>query len=167
MTGGAAPTMTALLASLPPDRIRLDHPASNRREVLAELGVLLGGRDRAVCEAVRDDLAAREQISTTAVGGGIAFPHARVGSLSGLRLALLRTARPVSFGAVDGQDVDLFLALAGPVEQRREYLSALARVAYLLRSSSVRDALRAAADVEAVRGVLAGLDEGNPGPGRG
>jgi PTS system nitrogen regulatory IIA component len=147
--------MTDLLASLPPDRIRLDSPASSRAEVLAELAALLGGRDGAVREAVRDDLTAREQISTTAVGGGIAFPHARVGSLPALRLALLRTVHPVSFGAVDGQGVDIFLALAGPAEQRREYLSALARVAYHFRSSTVRDRIRAAPDAAGVRDVLA------------
>jgi len=150
--------MNDLLASLPPDRIQLDYAAATRAEVLAELAALLGGRDAAVCEAVRDDLAAREQISTTAMGGGIAFPHARVGSLPGLRLALLRTAQPVPFGAVDGQGVDLFLALAGPAEQRREYLSALAAVAYRLRSSAVRDRIRAAPDSEAVRAILAGLE---------
>jgi PTS system nitrogen regulatory IIA component len=163
MTGGAATTMTDLLAALPPDRIRLDFSASRRAEVLAELARLLGGRDDAVREAIRDDLAAREQISTTAVGGGIAFPHARVSSLSTLRLAFLRTAQPVPFGAVDGQGVDLFLALAGPAEQRREYLSALARVAYQFRSSSVRDALRAAPDAAAAAEVLKGPGRGEAG----
>jgi PTS system nitrogen regulatory IIA component len=152
--------MTDLLAALPADRILLDSPAANRAEVLAELATLLGGRDEAVREAVRDDLAAREQLSTTAVGGGIAFPHARVGSLPALRLALVRTGAPVAFGAVDGQGVDLFLALAGPAEQRREYLSALARVAYHFRSSAVRDRIRAAADAAAVRGVIAELERG-------
>ena len=44
MTGGPAPIMTDLLASLPLDRIRLDSPASSRAEVLAELAALLGGR---------------------------------------------------------------------------------------------------------------------------
>lgn len=149
--------MNDLLAALPPDRIRLGSPASSRAEVLAELASLLGGRDAAVREAVRDDLTAREQISTTAVGGGIAFPHARVGSLPALRLALVRTVQPVSFGAVDGQGVDLFLALAGPAEQRREYLSALARVAYHFRSSAVRDRIRAAPDAAGVRDVLGEL----------
>jgi len=152
--------MNELLASLSPDRVRVNFAASTRAEVLAELAVLLGGRDRAVREAVRDDLAAREQISTTAVGGGIAFPHARVGSLPGLRLALLRTAEPVPFGAVDGQGVDLFVALAGPAQQRREYLSALAAVAYHLRSPEVRDRIREAGDAAAVRAVLDGLEAG-------
>jgi mannitol/fructose-specific phosphotransferase system IIA component (Ntr-type) len=66
----------------------------------------------------------------------------------------------VPFGAVDGQGVDLFVALAGPAEQRREYLSALAAVAYRFRSPEVRERIRAAADPEAVRRVLSGLDAG-------
>ena len=83
--------MSGLEEHLPEERIRLDFAAQNARDVLDELARLLGGRDEAVREAVRDDLRAREQVSTTGVGGGIAFPHARVASLPGIRLALLRT----------------------------------------------------------------------------
>jgi PTS system nitrogen regulatory IIA component len=127
------------------DRVRVDVPAADRGEVLAELARLLGGHDAATREAVRDDLDRREQMGSTGVGGGIAFPHARVASLPGLRMAVIRTARPLEYAALDGRPVDLFVAIAGPESARREYLGILGTLSYLFRADRVRDELRKAA----------------------
>jgi PTS system nitrogen regulatory IIA component len=136
------------------DRVALDVEAADRSVVLGELARLLGGIDVAVREAVRDDLDRREQMGSTGVGGGIAFPHARVAPLPGLRLAFLRTARPVEYGAMDGRPVDLFVAIAGPENLRREYLSVLGTLSYLFRSDRVREELRRAAGAEEVVDLL-------------
>jgi len=155
MKAGRAPSgVIAFDELLPGPRIRLDLEASSAREVLEELARLLGGQDRSVREAVRDDLVARENMATTGVGGGIAFPHARVDSLPGIRLALVRTAAPVDFAALDGWPVDLFVGVAGPAQRRRQYLSALGRLAYLFRSEELREALRIAPDAPAVQRLL-------------
>ena len=154
--------MIDLTEQLPLDRISLGFAAETRRDVLSELARLLGGQDDAVREAVLDDLASREQKSTTGVGGGIAFPHARVHSMPAIRLAFVRTAKPVDFRAVDGAAVDLFLGVAGPAQERREYLAALARISYLFRAAGIRDALRGAADVEEIRDILVQVGAEDP-----
>jgi PTS system nitrogen regulatory IIA component len=159
--------MSGLEDRLPPERIRLDFDAGSAEDVLRELSRLLGGRDATVQEAVHDGLAWREQVSPTGVGGGIAFPHARVDSMAGIRLAFLRTAQPVDFRALDGRGVDLFLALAGPEQERREYLSVLGMVSYLFRSSGVREEFRRAATVEAVRDLVRRFSPGGAGVGGG
>ena len=100
--------MTALVELLPEARIALDDPSDSVGEVLASLAGLLGGQDETLTEAVRDDLIAREQMSTTGVGGGIAFPHARVTSLPAIRLALLRSRTAIEFGALDGRPVEAY-----------------------------------------------------------
>ena len=142
--------MSEFVKYLSADRVRLGVPAADRSAVLKELASLLGGTDRAACEAVRDDLDRREQMGSTGVGGGIAFPHARVGLLPGLRLAFLRTAAPVAYGAMDGLPVDLYVAIAGPENLRREYLGVLGTLSYMFRSDRVRDQLREAATPESV-----------------
>jgi mannitol/fructose-specific phosphotransferase system IIA component (Ntr-type) len=136
--------MSGLADLLATDRIVVDSLATSRREVLGALAALLGGNDAAVREAVRDDLSARERVSSTGVGGGIAFPHARVDSMPGIRLAFLRTVDTVEFGALDGRPVDLFLAVAGPKSARREYLSVLSRMSYAFRTDTVREEFRTA-----------------------
>jgi len=146
--------MSGLADLLAPGRIALDRPVASRREVLDLLAALLGGQDDAVREAVRDDLVGRERVSSTGVGGGIAFPHARVDSLPGIRLAFLRSAEPVEFGAIDGKPVDLFFAVAGPKPGRREYLSVLARISYAFHSPAVREEFRRAGRAEEIVDLL-------------
>jgi mannitol/fructose-specific phosphotransferase system IIA component (Ntr-type) len=136
--------MSDLERYLSADRVRVGVEAPGRGDVLAELARLLGGTDAATREAVREDLIRREQMGSTGVGGGIAFPHARVASLPGLRMAVVRTARPIDYAAMDGRPVDLFVAIAGPESARREYLSVLGTLSWLFRTDRVRDDLRRA-----------------------
>jgi PTS system nitrogen regulatory IIA component len=146
--------MSGVASFLARERIALDVVAGDRREVLEELAALLGGQDEVVREAVRDDLVAREWVSSTGVGGGIAFPHARIDFLTGIRLAFLRTAEPVDFGALDGMPVDLFVAVAGPKPSRREYLSVLSRLAYAFRSPTAREEFRRAGNAAEILELL-------------
>ena len=89
--------MSGLDQFLSEDRILLDFEAETAEEVLAELGRLLGGNDPAAREEVREGLLARERVSTTGIGSGVAFPHARVGFLKTTRLAFIRTVKPIEF----------------------------------------------------------------------
>ncbi len=142
--------MSGLDQFLTEDRIRLDFAAVSADDVLAELARLLGGNDAAQREEVRDSLTARERVSTTGIGNGVAFPHARVGFLKSTRLAVVRTTAPIEFKAMDGKGVDVFAAVAAPIQSRREHLAILSKLAYLFRSESVRKRIREARTVEDV-----------------
>jgi nitrogen PTS system EIIA component len=154
--------MRDLAGYLTPDRIQLDLDVDRRRDVLAALARLLGGQDPVAAEEVLDDLIRREQMGSTGVGNGIAFPHARVDFLPSLRLACVRTLEPVPYAALDGRPVDLFFALAGPKQARREYLAALGSLSYLFRNDTVRRAFRDAADADEVISLFARLVEEAP-----
>jgi PTS system nitrogen regulatory IIA component len=146
--------MSDLEKYLSADRVALGADAADRIAVLDALARLLGGHDAATYEAIRDDLARREVMGSTGVGGGIAFPHARVAPLPGLRLAVLRTARPVDYAALDGRPVDVFVAIAGPEHLRREYLAVLGTLSYVFRMDRVREELRRASTPEEVVEIL-------------
>ncbi len=144
--------MTELADLLVPERVRLEVDAERRQDVLKALAELVGGQDSTVREAVFDDLVSREHMGSTGVGNGIAFPHARVDFLPSLRLACVRTTTPVEFSALDGRPVDLFFALAGSKQARREYLAALGSLSYLFRNDETRRRFREAPDgAEVVR----------------
>lgn len=137
--------MSGLEQFLSEDRIELTVDATSAEEVLAELAKLLGGNDPAQREEVRDSLESRERVSTTGIGQGVAFPHARVGFLRSTRLAFVRLKAPIDFKAMDGKPVDLFVGVAAPIQSRREHLAILSKLAYLFRSDSVRKKMREAA----------------------
>lgn len=146
--------MSGLDQFLTEDRIRLDFPAKDADDVINELARLLGGNDAAQREEVRDSLASRERVSTTGIGNGVAFPHARVGFLKSTRLAVVRTTAPIEFKAMDGKGVDLFAAVAAPIQSRREHLAILSKLAYLFRSDAVRKKMRELNGTEAVMGLV-------------
>jgi len=66
-----------------------------------------------------------------------------------------RLDRSVDFEALDGQPVDLIFLLLAPEGAGADHLKALARVARLLRDSTVAHKLRASRDAEALYAVLA------------
>jgi PTS system nitrogen regulatory IIA component len=96
----------------------------------------------------------REQAGSTGLGRGVAVPHARVPGLARSRVVVVRLERPIPFEAIDGQPVDLFLAVLSPADSGVEHLRALARISRLLRREDLRDQIRRASDADAVRFLL-------------
>ncbi|MFC4727818.1 PTS sugar transporter subunit IIA [Coralloluteibacterium thermophilus] len=99
-------------------------------------------------------LLARERIGSTALGHGVAVPHARLEDDGGrVCAAFLRLSTPIDFGAPDGAPVDLLLALSMP-QHCSEHLQLLAEVSERLGDPALREALRAAPDTAAVLRLL-------------
>src|SRR5262249_28598289 len=63
-----------------------------------------------------DALHARERDVTTALGDGIAIPHARMTGLDRPVAAFARSRDGIAWGALDGRPTHFVFALAGPVE---------------------------------------------------
>ncbi len=142
-------------AGFAPSVVHVDLAARERDEALR----LLVAELRAA-GAVRDDaeplrkLVEREAVASTALGGGIALPHARTVSCPEPRLAVARLSPPVDFGASDTVPVDLVFLLLGPPEAPGEHVRLLARIAKLAQRKAVLAELRGAPDGRSFRAVL-------------
>lgn len=99
-------------------------------------------------------LTAREQLGSTAMGEGVAIPHARLPKLDQIVGVFARLEKPVEFDAMDGQGVDLVFALFAPENSGADHLRALARVSRLLRQSDTREKLRASAKADALYALI-------------
>ena len=99
-------------------------------------------------------LSEREAEGSTGVGYGVALPHARLERLDRLQAVFVRLETPVAFDAIDGQPVDLMLALFAPDHAGVEHLRALARISRTLRRPGLREQLRTARTADAVRALL-------------
>ena len=84
----------------------------------------------------------RERLGPTAVGNGIAIPHARLEGISAPAAVLATLKRPVAFGTPDDASVDLLLALLWPEADAKGFVPTLARIWRLLRSGGLSDVLR-------------------------
>jgi PTS system nitrogen regulatory IIA component len=103
---------------------------------------------------VVEGLVAREKLGSTAMGGGVAIPHARLSGLKSIVGLFARLERPVDFEAADGQGVDLAFVLLAPEESGADHLRALARVSRLLRDAELRRKLRATTEAPALYALI-------------
>jgi mannitol/fructose-specific phosphotransferase system IIA component (Ntr-type) len=133
---------------LTPDRIRVPLESRDKPSVLRELVDLLartaGGDPNDVLASVNE----REEAQSTGFGHGIAIPHGRTPTLSGLALVAGRTATAIPYGAVDGQPVRLFFLVAGPESAAGDQVRVLARIARLVRRDYLRERLLRAATAD-------------------
>jgi fructose-specific phosphotransferase system IIA component len=107
---------------------------------------------------------AREQIESTAIGGGIAIPHARSDAVEKLVVALGRSSKGVDFASLDGKPVHLIFMIGCPSGETKTYLQVLARIARLCKNKKMREGLMKAKDVDVILCFLKGFDVGSDRP---
>jgi PTS system nitrogen regulatory IIA component len=101
---------------------------------------LPAGADR---DYLLEMLLAREKLASTAIGDGIAIPHVRnpvVMHLDRPMLCVCFLARPVDYGALDGQPVHTLFTIISPTV--REHLGLLSRLGFGLRDAGFAAAVR-------------------------
>jgi mannitol/fructose-specific phosphotransferase system IIA component (Ntr-type) len=131
---------------------------SNRREgVLDELvGLIPEIKDNpAARSTLLRALQEREQLHSTAIGDGIAIPHARnalVGMVQRSVIVFGQHRDGLQYGALDGQPVKLFFLIISPTVT--QHLAILARLSRVLRNATLRKNLLAADKPERVLALL-------------
>lgn len=125
-----------------------------KRQALMTLADIAARRFNLSATFILEALTAREALGSTGVGHGVAVPHARLPGLDRIRGVFMRLDHPIAFDAVDDEPVDLMFALFAPPDAMSDHLRALARVSRLLRQSDLRQQLRQAKSVDAVRALL-------------
>jgi len=103
-------------------------------------------------------LLGREGILSTAIGGGVAVPHAQIPGLG--RLAMAASVHPngLVYPALDDEPVRLVFCLLGDTATTADHLAGLARLARLARSRTVLGELVQARDGEEFIATLARLE---------
>jgi nitrogen PTS system EIIA component len=130
--------------------------AASKRHALSAIADIAARTLGVKASAALEGMKAREAQGSTGVGSGVALPHARLEGLTCVRAVFVRLETPVAFDALDGQPVDLLVALFAPTHATSEHLRALARVSRLMRQPALREQLRGAPSADAIYALLAG-----------
>ena len=115
---------------------------STKEEIIEELvdlaatSSMIKDRDR-----LMEDVKERENLVTTGVGYGVAFPHAKTRSAKGIVIAFGRKEEGVDFEAMDHKPVTLFFLIAAPEDAIGAHLNVMARLSYLMKSEENREKL--------------------------
>lgn len=93
---------------------------------------------------------ARENESTTGIGGGIAMPHARNKYINKARVLFAKSKKGIDYNSLDGQPVHLFFMITAPAGADNTHLQALAKLSGLLINPDLVEALKKAEKPEEV-----------------
>lgn len=131
--------------------------ATNKEKVIEEL-VNLAASSNMIKDPVQllKDVKDRENLVTTGVGYGVAFPHAKTRSAKGIVIAFGRSDKGIDFDAMDHRPVHLFFLIAAPEDAIGAHLNVMARLSYLMKLSENREKLMKATSPG---DVLALMDE--------
>ena len=128
--------------------------ASSKKRVLQEISVgisnVYGLNQSEVFLALQE----RESLGPTGMGHGVAIPHARISSLNSIIGLFAKLIKPLDFGSMDSQNVDLIFVLIAPHESGANHLKALAKVSRILRNKSTCEKLRSTLDKSALYSIL-------------
>jgi PTS system nitrogen regulatory IIA component len=131
--------------------------ARTKEEALGELAGALAGAVHGVPAAgLLAMLLEREKLGTTAMGDGIAIPHARMESLDRLLATFGRSRQGVAFDSIDGRPTHLFFLLVAPGKEGSAHLLTLARLSRMLSSDAFRSRLLA---LQSREELLAAIEE--------
>lgn len=92
-------------------------------------------------DTLYQDVMDREELVTTGVGYGVAFPHAKTKSAKGIVIAFGRSDNGVDFDAMDHKPVTLFFLIAAPEDAIGAHLNVMARLSYLMKDETNRQKL--------------------------
>ncbi|KIC47482.1 MAG: PTS sugar transporter subunit IIA [Ruegeria sp.] len=143
-----------LSSILKPEAVRVLSSASSKKRLFQEIGDVAAGTLGLDAQAIVENLLERESLGPTGVGHGVALPHARLTEIEAVAGVFVLLEKPIDFGSVDRQPVDLAFSLFAPEEAGVEHLKALALVSRTLREPTVCAKLRANPDPVKLYAIL-------------
>ena len=143
------------LAEIIDARAVLPHvKAQNKKHLLQELSQHMAGLVAIDHRIIFETLHTREKLGSTGIGHGIAIPHGKLSSISGVYGLFARLTSPIPYDSVDGEPVDLVFVLLAPDHAGADHLKALARISRLLREKDTITKLRGTDSAEGLYAIL-------------
>ena len=143
-----------LSSILKPEAVKVFAAASSKTRLFQEIGDVAAASYGLNSSETVEALLERETLGPTGVGHGVALPHARITKLDDVVGIFVMLEKPLDFGAVDRQPVDIAFALFAPEESGVEHLKALALVSRTLRDAALCAKLRANRESAALYALL-------------
>ena len=132
----------------------INYSGTSKKQVLEELSKLaqftLGINSRELLE----NLTKREKLGSTAVGNGIAIPHANLPNIDRPYVFVSTLINALDFNSSDDLPVDIIFLLIAPDNNGSEHLQALALISRLLRNKELTTKLRGCKSAESALAVI-------------
>ncbi len=140
--GDETPQGLALTTALTAGGIYYNIPGSTKEEVFSAIAQQVRLPASFSAEELKKLLLAREALSSTGIGHGVAVPHVRdpiVLPIEAAAISVCFLKTPLDFDAIDGKAVHTFFLLLSPTI--RDHLKLLSKVAYVLHDAALLNML--------------------------
>ena len=117
-----------------------------------------GGRLNST-QGYKEGILAREALGSTAIGEGIAIPHAKVEAVKEPGLAAMVIKDGVDFESLDGEPVTLLFLIAAPDTKDNVHLDVLSKLSMMLMDEEFTKNLRNASTAEEFLEIIDKADE--------
>jgi len=101
-------------------------------------------------ETFKEGILAREALTSTGLGDGIAMPHSKNAAVKEATVLFAKSNKGVDYESLDGQATDLFFMIVAPEGANDTHLAALAELSQYLMKDGFADKLRQATSAEQV-----------------
>ncbi len=135
------------------DRVAMGCELGSKKRTLEKLAELLMDAfdDEELTDMqILDALINRERLGSTAIGDGVALPHARMPNLEEPAAAMISLPEGVDYDAIDGHKVDLIVGLLVPERCNDAHLQILRKLAIRFSDPGYRNSLRNAESQKAL-----------------
>ncbi|MCF0233976.1 MAG: PTS sugar transporter subunit IIA [Thermoguttaceae bacterium] len=117
-----------------------------------------GGLPECLCDAAAAEVLAREENGATAMGNGVALPHAKIEGLDRVVGTVCVSSRGVDFKALDAKPVKLFFLILSPTGMTHEHGEALSLISKTVKDAAFPRYLQQARSREEVLELLDEID---------
>ena len=125
------------------DVMLLDLQATEKKAVIEEMIQSLVDRGYVTdFETFKEGILAREALTSTGLGDGIAMPHSKNTAVKEATVLFAKSNKGVDYESLDGQPTDLFFMIAAPEGANDTHLAALAELSQYLMKDGFADKLR-------------------------
>ncbi|MCQ2596144.1 MAG: cation:proton antiporter [Treponemataceae bacterium] len=152
-----------VLKLLSPEIVSMHLKGTTKDEVLQEMVMILSNsglvRD---WQMVLDDVKSREQIMSTGMQRGVAFPHAKSDGVVSTCIAIGIAPQGVPFNSFDGEDSRFFVMIVSPRKTSSPHMLLLSSMSFILRDSAVVEKLIACPNAEKMLDIMKEVAATNP-----
>lgn len=132
----------------------------NKSEIIGELiDIIVESGKAKNKKSLTAAIMARENLGSTAIGNGVAVPHAKIEDIKQTVLAFGRSAVGVDFNSLDGEQTHLFFMLISPKEDIGSHLKILAKISHLIKDRFMVGLFKKAHNKKEILSIISNLEK--------
>lgn len=145
--------MLSLTTLITPESVKVATELTSQKKAFETLSKLLTPMGMNITNQIYDGLLKREKLGSTAIGNGIAIPHARIEGIENPKVAVIKTGG-ITTEAPDNLPVEILFGIIVPAGDNQAHLNLLAELSALLKKGSFTEELKAADNEKSIYNAL-------------